>query len=270
MMTFLYGIPPLALLVLALAVAIALACGGQMYVHRRFAHQDFVQHNEVGGFIIAVVGTLYAVVLGFLTVVVWQHFADARDLVAVESAAAADTWHTAIGLPIASRLRVRQDVNAYSEFMVDREWPEMRRGRVDVKADLILMDAITADGWFVPANLREGNSQSATMTQLGILHDDRQRRLNMNASGVSWFEWIVLLLGAVCVVCFCWLFGLRNARTHLLMTSAVTVVIVSLLVLLFELQYPFRSQVGVGPEAWSGVVSHIRLMQTGSQMQMRM
>jgi hypothetical protein len=29
-------------------------------------------HNEVGGIVIAVTGTLYAVVLGFLTVVVWQ------------------------------------------------------------------------------------------------------------------------------------------------------------------------------------------------------
>lgn len=255
---------------MAIAVAVALACGGQLYVHRRFAHQDFVQHNEVGGFIIAVVGTLYAVVLGFLTVVVWQHFADARDLVAIESAAAADTWHTAVGLPIASRMRVRQDIVEYSNLMVDREWPDMRRGNFDLKADLVLMDAIAADGWFVPANLREGNAQSATMDQLSILHDDRQRRLNINANGVSWFEWVILLLGAVCVVCFCWLFGLRNERTHLIMTSAVTVVIVSMLVLLFELQYPFRSNIGIGSDAWSGAVSHIRLMQRGSQMQMRM
>jgi hypothetical protein len=40
-------------------------------------------------------------------------------------------------------------------------------------------------------------------------------------------------------------------------------------VLLFELQYPFRSDVGVSPEAWEGAIAHIRAMQTGGQMNMR-
>jgi hypothetical protein len=69
---------------------------------------------------------------------------------------------------------------------------------------------------------------------------------------------------------FCWLFGLRNPYTHLLMTSTVTVVIVSLLALLFELQYPFRSDIGIAPDAWRATVEHIHLMQMGNQMNMKM
>ena len=72
-MTFLYGIPAPLLLLLALVVAVAAAGAGQGFVHRRFRSQDFIAHNEVGGVIIAVSGTLYAVMLGFLTVAVWQH-----------------------------------------------------------------------------------------------------------------------------------------------------------------------------------------------------
>ncbi len=64
-MALLYSSPSAILLLVAMAIAVAAAVGGQIYVHRRFSEQDFVQHNEVGGFIIAVVGTLYAVVLGF-------------------------------------------------------------------------------------------------------------------------------------------------------------------------------------------------------------
>jgi cytochrome c oxidase assembly factor CtaG len=94
----LYSIPSVVLLLAAIAIAVTTACAGQTYVHRRFSDQDFVQHNEVGGFIIAVVGTLYAVVLGFLTIVVWQHFRAERERVILESAAADDAWHTAVGL----------------------------------------------------------------------------------------------------------------------------------------------------------------------------
>ena len=79
-----------------------------------------------------------------------------------------------------------------------------------------------------------------------------------------------MIVGAVCVVCFCWVFGLRNPGLHLLMTSAVTVIIASMLVLLFELQDPFRSDIGITPTTWAAFLEHVRLMQNGSQMNMRM
>ncbi len=97
-MEYLYRIPAAVLLTLAVLAAIALAGAGQAYVHRRFSRNDFVVHNEVGGIIITVVGTIYAVVLGFLTVVAWQHFTEARDLVVLESDADIDAWHTAAAL----------------------------------------------------------------------------------------------------------------------------------------------------------------------------
>jgi hypothetical protein len=213
---------------------------------------------------------VYAVVLGFLTVVVWQHFRTERYLVILESAAATDAWHTAVGLPSQIQKQVRRDMLNYANDMINHEWPAMLRGGFDVDADLLLMDAMSAVGTFSPANMRETNAQMATLQQLSVLHDDRQQRIAGNGCGISWFEWLVLFIGATCVVCFCWLFGLRNARTHLLMTSAVAIIIVSMLVLLFELQYPFRSDVGISPDVWKATVAHIRLMQSGSQPSMKM
>ena len=53
------------------------------------------------------------------------------------------------------------------------------------------------------------------------------------------------------------------------MTATVVTMIASTLVLLFELQYPYRSDVGIGPDAWQGAIQHIHAMQMGSQMNMR-
>jgi len=262
--------PAALLLVIAVSVAVAFACGGLLYVHNRFTSHDFVQHNEVGGFMIAVAGTLYAVVLGFLTVIAWQHFADARQDVALEAAAATDAWHAAVGMPIANRMRVRQDLLSYTTLMLNREWPEMRTGKFEDSGDYIVMDAINAAGTFKPANLMESNSQTATLAQLGSLHDGRLQRLSENSTGIAGFEWLVLLGGAVCIIGFCWLFGLTNRYVHLIMTSTIAVIIASLLVLLFELQYPYRSDLRILPEPWSAAVDHIHLMQSGSQMNMRM
>jgi Protein of unknown function (DUF4239) len=268
-MTLLYRIPSAVLLLLAISVAVSAACGGQLYVHRRFRSQDFVQHNEVGGFIIAVVGTLYAVVLGFLTVIVWQHFSETRELVAHESAAAADAWHTAVGLPAPVRERVRNDVLDYAQAMIDREWQAMRGGASDTVADRKLADALATTGTYVPSNAGESNAQAATLEHLTGLHDDRQRRIEGNGRAVSRLEWMVLFIGATCVIGFCWLFGLKNEHTHLLMTSAVAVLITSMLILLFELQYPFRSDIGIGPDVWQETVAHLHRVELDEQQMHR-
>ena len=266
----LYSIPAAVLLIAAIFFAIALAGSGQMLVHRYFRSRDFIAHNEVGGIMIVVAGTFYAVVLGFLTVVVWQHYIDARQLVVLESDAAIDAWHTSVGLPPSVRDRVRSDMISYANIMVGKEWSLMRHGDFDPDAAMVSMDAIDAAGEFVPANTGQSNAQVATMLQLGILHDARQQRIAANDSGVSRFEWLVLLIGAVCIICFCWLFGLTSKGMQLLMTSAVVTIIVATLVLLFELQYPFRSDVGIGPDAWKGAVEHIHQMQAGPMANMRM
>ena len=269
-MTFLYSIPAGVVLLAALVISIALAAAGQLLVHRRFRSQDFIAHNDVGGIIITVSGALYAVILGFLTVVVWQHYIDARQLVVQESDADIDAWHTAVGLPLAVREQVRADMLEYAQIMVGREWPAMRRGGFEEQAPILDMDAIDAVATTEPADRRESNAQTATLQQLTIMHDARQQRIAINRSGVSGFEWLVLLIGATCIICFCWLFGVRNARMQLLMTSIVVTIIVSTMVLLFELQYPFRSDVGIGPEAWTGAVAHIRSMQMGEHGHMQM
>lgn len=265
----LYAIPSFALLVAVLAVAIALTGFGQNATHRMLRRQGFIEHNEVGGIMIAVAGTLYAVVLGFLTVVVWQHYLDARQLVVQESDADIDAWHEVVGLPSAIRTRVRDDMLAYAQIMVRKEWPAMRAGGSDPKAAMIVMDAIDAVASHVPANGAESNAQQATMQQLTAMHDSRQQRININENGVSGFEWSILGIGGMAIVGFCWLFGLRNARIQFVMTATVVTIIVSTLVLLFELQYPFRSDIGIGPDSWTGALDHIHMMQTGDMENMR-
>jgi hypothetical protein len=264
------GLAAIGTLAGAVTITLVLALGGQALVHRRFADADLMRHNEVGGIMLAVVGTLYAVVLGFLTVVSWEHVADARRQVVSEAAAATDAWHSAAGLPTAQRVRIRQDLMRYAELMVNGEWVAMDRGGFDGGGDIIVMDAIGTVATFTPANAMESNAQAATLGQLSTLHDTRQIRLAENAAGLSWFEWLILGIGAACVICFCWLFGLANRRVHMLMTAAVTVLITCLLVLLFELQYPFRGALRIGPDSWVGVIDHINMMRAHPLMNMRM
>jgi hypothetical protein len=256
----LYAVPPFLLLAVALVAAPLVACGGQWFVRSRLDLRKFLVDNDVAGFIIAVVGTLYAVVLGFMTVQVWEHYETARVHVFAESASAADVWHNAVGLPSDLRNRLRSDMLAYARTMIDDEWPAMRYGSFSVRGDELIMDAATSVGQFVPHDAGQSNAQAAIVGRLNDLHDERADRMAANAEAVSGFQWLVLWIGAAVVLAFCYIFSASHFKAHMVMTGSVAILIATTFVLLFELQYPFRSQLGIAPDAWEGLVTHIHTM----------
>ncbi len=256
----LYAFPSFLLLLLAVVVAPVLACVGQWFVHRKLNLRRFFVDNDVAGFIIAVVGSLYAVLLGFMTVIVWTHYEAARLRVWDESASVADVWHDAVGLPPALSRRVRHDMLEYSNTMIDKEWPAMRSGGFSVVGDELIMDAATVVGQFAPKTSAQSNAQAAIIERLNEVHDARGARLASNADGMPAFQWAVLWIGAIVVLAFCYLFSVSHLNAHMLMTGSVSVLIATMFVLIFELQLPFRTDIGIKPQAWQALIVHIHSM----------
>lgn len=99
LLDLLCSIPAVVLVAAAVPIALTVASNQLIYMRRRFSSQDFVAHNEVCGITIAVAGTLYAVILGFLTVVAWHPFQEARERVVLESGAEIGGRRAASALP---------------------------------------------------------------------------------------------------------------------------------------------------------------------------
>lgn len=262
--------PAWSLLVLFVVAFAAFAIGGQFALHRTLPHTQFVEHNEVAGFIIAVAGTMYAVVLGFVTVVVWQQYDSTRERLAAETSAAGNAWHMAVGLPPQVRRRIRSDLQQYAHVMDGQEWPLMRRGSFSGAGDALIMDAVEAGGTFDARGPATSNAQNLTLLQLGALHDARQRRLSSNAQGLSGFEWVILTLGAIVVIAVCWLFGMENPTVHLVLTGSVAVVIALMFTILFAMQYPFRGQMAIDSAPWVALERHMDAMDRGAMAAMKM
>jgi hypothetical protein len=249
-MTALYALPPWLVLLGAVALAVALACGGHVAVRRRFPQTDFRAHNDVGGIVLGVTGGLFAVMLAFIVAIVWQEFDAASQRVAVEVGAASDLWHTARGLPPPLGPAVRRHLIEYADLLVRDEWPKMRSGGRSKLAENVLTRTFEDVAQFRPSDIGAGNAQSASLQYLGALHDARHHRLDDNNSGVSPFEWGILLIGALVVIGICYLVGLTSLRAQLIMTGAVAAMIAATFVLIFELDYPFRGELSIAPAGW--------------------
>jgi cation transporter-like permease len=62
--------------------------------------------------------------------------------------------------------------------------------------------------------------------------------------------WAVLLVGGVITVGFTYLFGLRSTTVHVLMVAALALVIGLVLFTVAALDFPFKGDVRIGPDAF--------------------
>lgn len=114
---------------LVIIVPTMLAMAGTLVVRKSIGLARLRTNNEVAGFKFATVGVLYAVLLAFAVIVVWEKFSVTEEYVAREAGAAATLYRLAEGMGGEPRANVRQALNAYLEAAVTRDWPAMAAGR---------------------------------------------------------------------------------------------------------------------------------------------
>ncbi len=79
-MDFIYTISLPLLVIISVAVAVALSLGGLALFHRVVNKDHLREGHDVAGFVYAVVGVIYAVLLAFVVIVVWEQFRNADDI----------------------------------------------------------------------------------------------------------------------------------------------------------------------------------------------
>jgi cation transporter-like permease len=73
-------------------------------------------------------------------------------------------------------------------------------------------------------------------------------------AGLAAILWAVLLIGGVILVGFTYQFGLRSTLVHTLMVAALALTIALVLFTVGVLDYPFRGDVRVRPDAFLSVL----------------
>ncbi|MGY1704454.1 hypothetical protein ACI79C_07760 [Geodermatophilus sp. SYSU D00697] len=85
--------------VLLVVVLPALVLLVQWGIRRRWPAMAEGQHDDVVGFIIAVVGVIYAVLLGFVVIVTWEAFNEAESIVGQEASTLRSMYRESAAFP---------------------------------------------------------------------------------------------------------------------------------------------------------------------------
>lgn len=210
------------------------------------------QHNDLAGFILAVVGVIYAVLLAFVAIGVWERFEQADTRTYEEATNLTIVYRDAGSFSNGKTLRAA--LRDYVRDVIEDEWPKMQRGERSVSARLLL-ESVDRDVRNLKADTPEKiNIQARMLDAMDRALEDRDARISEEATGISTVMWVILIIGAFVTVGFTFLFGFKQSIMQQLMIGSLAILIGLVLFLTVALDFPFRGGLTVGPEAFENAL----------------
>lgn len=231
----------LAILIATLAVALLF----MVLLNRLWPQEQRSVNNDLIGWQLTIVGTTYAVILGFMLYTVWTAYGEAQANVDIEANALRDLYRTADALPEPQRAQLRLDARAYADAVIDRDWPEMADGKIPEGSHLI------DEAMWKTAMTIKPDSQTAIiytdhlLSQLATLTEHRRTRMLQTAYKLPAIFWAVLIVGGVVTVLSAATFGARNTTLHAFQVLSFTLLITLVLLAISDVNLPFQGWVHI-------------------------
>jgi hypothetical protein len=244
---FLASLPLWLLIALIVALPTILAMAAQVLIHRWVGVTGLAKNNEIAGFKFATVGVIYAVLLAFTVIVVWEKFNDAQSAVANEAGATAALFHYSEGKE-PEALAVRTALVNYLNVVIEDEWPAMARETESQATEHALDSLYNAAIALNYSGARGTADMTEVFRQLDNVTAARRVRLHLATGLVPNVIWIVLFTGALLTVGFTLFFGSENLIAQVSMTGVLSVLVTMGLVVIISIDHPFTGPVYIHPD----------------------
>ena len=227
--------------------------GGLLLARRCIDFEKLRPSHDVGGYLLSVVGTLYAVLLGFVVVDTMQQYQHARGVTETEANTLADIFIMANRLHEPERSKIQVACRSYIDQVIDTEWSQMSCGNFCLVSREKAVDLMKMLVDFAPQSDIEKSLYPSLVQESSTFWQNRQSRLLSAQNHLPLFEWTVLILGAFIVIVFTFFFGLEHLKLQVLMTGLLGTLISLNFALLLFFAYPFNSDLGIQADAFKSV-----------------
>jgi len=248
---------PVAWMALIVFAATSLIAGGVYLVVTRLADTEWARaFKAVSPGLLPVLGVLFALLVGFIAVEVWNTFDKAETAVATEASALRAVVLLARNFPEEQRTRIDALINRHIEVAVQQEWPEMAHQRATLSPlPTHLIEALDNAFALKPADDSQQAAKPEMIRALRTALDARRQRIVISESAVGAVKWVAILFQALCVLVAIAMVHSDNRRAcAITLTLFATGVALSVL-LIAAYSRPFTGEISVGPELLKQVIA---------------
>ena len=254
---FLYSHPIWLVGLVVIGLWTGLALMGLYIFHRLVDVEMRHKDTETVGLTYAIVAVVYAVLIAFIVVDVFETFAKGDEIATAEANKISNLMLDSVGLPPPMAEAVRGDLDKYIDVVVKSEWPSQQVGK--------LGEAVFEPGWtilahlstrlavFEPVTMGQNVNKGEMLRAMNDLIKARRSRILAAGEHLPGIVWQILLLAGAVAVGYTYLFGAHSFRIHMAITGLIAATISLVFVLIIALDYPFRGEVSVGDDAFISI-----------------
>jgi hypothetical protein len=229
-----------------IGVCIVVALGCMWLAYRILPESAGTEYNSSLSPFLTIIGLMFGALLGFTVVVAFEQFSSAGANVADEATTLTTMYRQTVTMPDPERTQIRQLLRVYTTAVKGPEWQSQKRGQANDTARSAITQMYRVIGNQQPS-VANSPATSNFVGRLTVLSSDRNTRILDASPRIPPVLWCGLLIGAVILVTITGFMRLGNRRGHVVLCSAVAVLLGLLLFVIFSLDRPFNSQTGVTP-----------------------
>jgi len=207
-------------------------------------------HNDIIGWQVGVLGTTYAVIMGFMLYAVWTSYRAAELNAETEANCLVSVFRLADGLPDARRDEVHHLARDYARIVIEEEWPVMHRGELSISGHNVIQQLWAAVLQTNPATFGEQTSMNQTLVELSTMTEHRRVRQLESQSKLPAILWMVLIIGGGITTLSSCLFGIENFKLHCIQVLSLALMLSLVLVAIADIDRPFQGTVHIYPRGF--------------------
>jgi Na+/proline symporter len=247
-MEFLLNLPPPISFFIVSAITTLFALAGLYLVRRKYSAEVLKENHEVAAIIFNAFGIFYGVLVAFVVFVTWSGYDDATKNLQLEASEALDIFHSAEAFPDPANKVIQQGLRDYVASVYNDEVQRMAQGEISIYSGGAHLELKTLFNQIDVKSIPNTELYSETLRSLNTLAQYRRMRIFAGNDTVPPVIWLVLLVGGVFAVSYTFFFGMKNIKAQYLITTTLTVMITSILFLVYVLDHPFTGTSKVSME----------------------
>ena len=244
----------MALLVFAATFLIA---GGVYLIVTRLAETEWARaFKAVSPGLLPVLGVLFALLVGFIAVEVWNGFDKAKTAVATEASALRAVVLLARNFSDEQRTRIDALINHHIEVAVQQEWPQMAHQQATLSPlPTHLLEALHNAFALRPADDSQRAAQPEMIRALRSALDARRQRIVISESSVGAVKWLAILFQAFCTLVAIAMVHADNRRACAITLTLFASGVALSVLLIAAYSRPFTGEISVTPELLKQVIA---------------
>lgn len=188
---------------------------GLRFLKKFIPHSRFITLEDSAGTFLQVIGTLYAVLLGFIVTDAIEKYMDAEKNIVGEAAAIVAIYELSNQVvPVERRHLIQKNTSEYLDEILASDWHHMENDTDNFQARRKLRSLLQAIQSIEPVS--ENNKAIFPILIDRILEATDLRRLRVDCAkeGIPHAEWICLLIGTFATVLSGYFLRIKNRWAH--------------------------------------------------------